>query len=1137
MDTKIKSNQEKETKNTDGSGARADRFGRIAPAAHAENCARARKPQAGGKAPVRTRTSGRENGRRARLQMVVLFVVGLPLLYVAAMYLVVPAVIRGPLAREVGRSLGCRLSLKKIALSPFTFRFRGESISLKSPNAVGDEKPFLQVAVISGRIQPLPLLQGRVRIGELRIERPKVFFTRDGSGRYNLPFALEQFKKELRNSRLRLDPDFLSFQVIDGTFIFDDQLTGNRHRVEHLLYNPDAEGGPQLQATVNGSPVTLSRGSGNLLQLQLNNIELGRYLAYLPVEKELPLSLSGRADGTLELSLPSGKTGSRFEIQGVLALRNVHVAAKKDTVQADIAAARFSFELALPEGRLRIRELVLRQPSFVFTGGSFPVFPAQSAPWLKKTSVQRLLIDQGRIALQVGGQTFHVQDLQASVKKTSGGRTGNDSSPATFQLSGHQTGGMHGELSVEGTIVRGNLNGHLRVRGVDLAYLPKTVRDGLALVELKGAAELDAEILIQLAGKADSQHLYLRNSRLQLHDFQFLTGRGVELSGKGLLCQGAEFVFDTTSGRPLCDRLDLEQAKLTLPTAGIVQLAQEAVEHGSPLFGDLELLDSTIHFVDDDKQDLVKLQRVLVRLHGLSGQVDNPGKISLQAAVGEQGVIRLSGDSTRGKAQLEYAFKDVELTDVPLFRSWSSLQVKGGQVRARGRLVFPEAEVTGKFVVDDFLATDPAKGSLQWRQLTAQGVTLQLQSPAFSIDEIALNGPVLRLQQGTDGFFPPFAHDLAPDAWWRDRVVLKKIAVMRGEFQSGMEAVLPGLYPTATDLAGTVEGWPADPFLFTLDGKLEGGALQIKGRAEDAAVDYALQVDDFPLGPLAADFLQTYGLVVDNAMLSWQRTDSPNGDDRQPLRCVLRNLRPLPGSPLERTLALLTDTKEEIVLNVDPAEEDEDASFLVPRVVDTLHAIRLRELAQPGATLRDRLPFLELPDTIKFQIGLDSSDGLFFLDDYAELLQSRPHLRLVVEGGMDLNADGAVLQEVLQEEADARLEVENLRRQQKRDQWIFQQKLEAAAGSSRKPSVEPTRNEQIPEELRPLPWQLVEVPPELLDNLAGKRAEQVRQYLVTRQGIAPERIVVRTSTRVGSAAAFLSLEPFYPALQEDTSDE
>ncbi len=1136
MDKKTKSSREKQTKNTGGSGDREDRFGRIAPAAHADNRARDRKPKAGGKSPVRTRTLAGRNRHRSRPQLVVFFCIGLLLVYVTAMYLVVPAVVQGPLAEKIGRTLDCRLSIDTFTLSPFTFRFRGESISLKTTNAVGDEKPLLQVAAVSGRIQPLPLLQGRVRIGELRIDQPEVFLSRDGSGRYNLPPALAQLKQGVQNSRLQLDPDIFSFQIVEGIFIFDDQLTGNKHRVEHLLYNPDAKGGVSLQATVNGSPVTISRGSEDLLQLQLNNIELGRYLAYLPVGKELPVSLSGRADGTLEFSLPAGKDNRRFKVQGVLALQNVHIAGGQDLVQSDIPAARFSFELTLPEGQLRVRELVLRQPSFILTAGSFPAFLDKLEPRLAQTVVGRLLVDQGRLALQAGSQTFQFQDIQVSILKTPGSRTGNGSSPAAFQLSARQAGDMPGELTMKGTFARGSLNGHLRVSGVDLAQLPKTVEDGLALSGLQGNGELDAEVRVNLAGLKNKQRLYLRNSRLQLHDFEFLTRGGGELSAKSLLCQASELSFDTTSGRPLCDRLDLEQAEIWFPMAGIVQLAQDAVESGSPLFADLELLDSTIHLVNNDKQDLVSLQRVLVRLHGLPGRVDTPGKIGLQAGIGEKGLVRLSGDISQGETLLEYAFKDVALADVPILRSWSSLQVQEGRIRARGRLVFPEAQVTGKFVVDDFQAADPAKGSMQWRQLTAQGVNLQPHPLVFSIDEVALDGPVVRFQQGTDGFFPPFARDLSRDAWWRDTVVVKKVGLARGQFQSGREGVLPGLYPTLTDLAGTVEGWPVDPYSFTLNGKLEGGGLRISGRAEGTTVDYRLQVNDFPLAPLGEDFLQSYGLTAGDARLSWQPSDSQDTGDGPLVRCVLTDLRPLPGSPLERTLALLTDTSEEIVLTVEPVDDDRPL-LLLQRVVDRLQAIRLRELNKPGTTLQDQFPFLELTDMLEFQTGLDNSDGLFFLDDYAELLHSRPHLRLIVEGDMDPDADGAVLREVLQEEADARLEVENLRRQQERAQWIYLRKLETAGKPAPDSSVESAVNEQVPEELRPLPWQPVEVPAEMLENLADKRAQQVRQYLVTRQGIAPERIVVRPSTRVGSAAVSLSLEPFYQTVQEGIFDD
>ena len=1131
MDKTKKADQDKETQGTREGMPRDDRFARIAPAEHAENRVQVRKPHARKKRPPRPRSSGRNKGRRSRLQLSVFFGLVLLLCYGAAVYLVVPAVVLGPLAREAGQSLDCRLNLGTFSLSPFTFRFRSERISLTSSHPVGDGKPLLQVGAVSGKVLLLPLLQGKVRVQGLRIEQPQVFLTRERSGRYNLPAALVHVKdrKILSENRLGLAPDFLSFQIVDGTFVFDDQLTGSVHRIKQVQFNPVDTAGVWLQAIVNGSPVTISRGAENLLELKLNKVELGRYLTYLPVEKDSSLSMSGRADGTLELSLPRAKTktGRRFVINGVLSLQNVNIIDSRNGMKADIPTGGLSFELALPEGRLRIRQLVLRQPSFALKTGSFPAVRAGMASWLGKTAVQRLLIDRGRLALQAGSKTFHFQDLQTSIQEIPGNRIGNGSSPATFQLSSRLADDMDGELTIKGTLARGTLNGHLRVRGIELADLPKTFGNGLTLAELKGTAELDAELLVQPAAREDRQWLHLRNSRLQLHDVQAVTVGGEKLGARRLLCQSSDSLFGTTAGQPFCDRLDLEQAEIRVLLSGAVQLVKDAVENGSPLFDDLELLDSTIHLVGHDTEDLVSLERVLVRLHGLAGRGGAPGKIGLQAGIGKKGLIRLSGTVADKKAQLEYAFKDIELTDVPVLRSWSSLQIKEGRIRARGRLDLPDAGLTGKFVVDDLLAVDPAGGSLQWRQLTAQGAHLQLRPPGFLIDEATLDEPVVWFQQGTDGFFPPFAPAPAPDAWWRDRFAVQKLVLAGGTFGSGREAVLPGWYPLVTGLSGTVEGWPANPFSFTMNGSLEGGPLQVSGRVEDTAVDYALQVAGFPLAPLGEDFLQAYGLAAANARLSWQPADSTAADRRQQIRCVVKNLRPVPGSPLEYTLALLTDSNEEVVLNVEPVEEDGRPLLLVPRIVDRLQAIRLRELDQPGVTLQERFPFLELPDNLEFQAGLDSSDGLYSLDDYAELLQSRPHLRLVVVGSVDPVADGTVLREVLQEEADTRLELENLRRQQKRDQWLFREK--AAAVRAPGSSVESAMDAQVPEALRPLPRLLVKVPPEMLENLADKRAEQVRQYLISRQGIAPGRIVVRDSIRVGSTAVYLSLEALYSA--------
>ena len=179
----MESMQEKNRKKNENE-PRADRFGDIVPAGHADNRLPRRRPPKGQKGGRRAGALRRRTKRNPWPKRGLFFLSGLVLCYAALIYLVVPAVVQGPLARQAGQLLGGRLTVGMFSLSPVTFRFRAEDVVLSPEKTAGGEKPWLKTAAVTGRLSLFPLLQGRVEIGELVLQQPAAFLQRDASGRY-----------------------------------------------------------------------------------------------------------------------------------------------------------------------------------------------------------------------------------------------------------------------------------------------------------------------------------------------------------------------------------------------------------------------------------------------------------------------------------------------------------------------------------------------------------------------------------------------------------------------------------------------------------------------------------------------------------------------------------------------------------------------------------------------------------------------------------------------------------------------------------------------------------------------------------------------------------------------------------------
>ena len=170
------------------------------------------------------------------------------------------------------------------------------------------------------------------------------------------------------------------------------------------------------------------------------------------------------------------------------------------------------------------------------------------------------------------------------------------------------------------------------------------------------------------------------------------------------------------------------------------------------------------------------------------------------------------------------------------------------------------------------------------------------------------------------------------------------------------------------------------------------------------------------------------------------------------------------------------------------------------------------------------LPDLNLAHNVEFLAGEAVPDFLDGLDGYAALLRKRPHLGITLRGGFDDAIDRQYFIRILEEAADSKRELENIRRSQTMQQLLAaEQRQQAILAGEGKP-VNMGRMEEIRQrpDLQPLPPVEVQVSKNTLPDLARQRALVIRNYLVNRLAIPPDKIIIEEGNS-GSAGVALRL--------------
>jgi uncharacterized membrane protein len=274
-------------------------------------------------------------GTRFAIFMVVIGLLG---------FFAVPPLLKSVLLSKLGEALHRDVAIESISLNPYTLTatLKGVSIRERAEGKVGEEIFGFDSLMLNAELTSLAV--AGVVVKEVELLGPRVRLVRLDGNRYNISDLLdEQMAKPPSDSPSAMPRFSVSnIRIKGGKFEFDDRPEGVTHAITDialqipflstLSYYADTFVEPHFSARINGAPLVLNGKSRPFddsmeseLTLDLDNLQLGRYLAYSPVD--LPIKVvSGAVDGELRFRfVQTKKQPSTLSLAGKVALKGLKV--------------------------------------------------------------------------------------------------------------------------------------------------------------------------------------------------------------------------------------------------------------------------------------------------------------------------------------------------------------------------------------------------------------------------------------------------------------------------------------------------------------------------------------------------------------------------------------------------------------------------------------------------------------------------------------------------------------------------------------------------------------------------------------------------------------------------------------------
>lgn len=542
----------------------------------------------------------------------------------------------------------------------------------------------------------------------------------------------------------------------------------------------------------------------------------------------------------------------------------------------------------------------------------------------------------------------------------------------------------------------------------------------------------------------------------------------------------------------------------------------------------------------------------------LGSQSDQPSPLNLNATLNTQSSLGFDGDLTLAPFTIKGEFKQQGLPlkwAQPYLQDLLRITVRDGQLASRTRLALAtnaegalsKLEVTGGLDIDQLFVLDRADNQrlLQIDRLELSGLHYDGISQQVKIGDILLRKPFARIEINEDGITNlqqlvlPQAASTEPANGPVPRITIDQVRTEQGNLRFADRSLSPEFVVDIASLSGQsrhISNIPGQRSDLAFNGKVDRYApVTIRGNTnlliEQPVLDVAVTFSNLELTTFTP-YSSTYaGYAIDKGQLSMKlnyklqgnRLEGDNDITIKKLQLGEKiKSEQAKDMPLGLAIALLSDANGVIQMNLKVKGNLDQPDFSLGNIFwDVLGNTLRKAITSPFSLLASLTGDTEDLDELPFLLGEPALTPTLQirLTKLAQALKERPKISMNIRGKVNFNEERPILQrqklervltkitgmpvdlDLLEQDPilqAALAEAYEARFNEELGDLADRLKLDEESPALRSQAVILLRDQQL-------------ITAKSLRNLAMRRAQNTKEYLVDTQGIAPERLFVLDS--------------------------
>ena len=558
------------------------------------------------------------------------------------------------------------------------------------------------------------------------------------------------------------------------------------------------------------------------------------------------------------------------------------------------------------------------------------------------------------------------------------------------------------------------------------------------------------------------------------------------------------------------------------------------------------------------KPQLRELSGLNLTLGTLSSQAGQRSPLTLNATLNAQSTLGFDGALTLTPFTLDGDIKQAGLPlkwAQPYLQDLLRITVRDGQLASRTRLALTtnaegglsKLEVTGGLDIDQLFVLDRADNQrlLQIDRLELSGLHYDGISQQVKIGDILLRKPFARIEINEDGITNlqqlvlPQAASTEPANGPVPRITIDQVRTEQGNLRFADRSLSPEFVVDIASLSGQsrhISNIPGQRSDLAFNGKVDRYApVTIRGNTnlliEQPVLDVAVTFSNLELTTFTP-YSSTYaGYAIDKGQLSMKlnyklqgnRLEGDNDITIKKLQLGEKiKSEQAKDMPLGLAIALLSDANGVIQMNLKVKGNLDQPDFSLGNIFwDVLGNTLRKAITSPFSLLASLTGGTEDLDELPFLLGEPALTPTLQirLTKLAQALKERPKISMNIRGKVNFNEERPILQrqklervltkitgmpvdlDLLEQDPilqAALAEAYEARFNEELGDLADRLKLDEESPALRSQAVILLRDQQL-------------ITAKSLRNLAMRRAQNTKEYLVDTQGIAPERLFVLDS--------------------------